>query len=207
MILGQGGAGKTTLLHILGGTRFPTMGWVERSGIVSSPIGLMPFATPIATPRQLIQRLAKVYQVDDESLLRFVEVFSELDGAMDVQIRKLSKEGRRRLSTGLFYGVPCDYYLFDGRYGTRIAALREKVRHAQAQRREQAGMVLATGNTREALAFGGTGGILFRGKLTFFETVEEAVRVFERLKIEYPAVRTEHHISETNEEEGDGDFF
>ncbi len=205
-ILGQTGAGKTTLLQILGGTQFPTRGWVERRAIVSSPVGLLRFATALATPRQLIQRLAKVYEVDDQQLFRFVEDFSELEGAMDTTIRKFTKDETRRLGAGLFYGIPCDYYLFDGRFGSRSAHIKSKVLDAHLQRRKQAGMVLATGNTREALAFGGIGGILFRGKLKFFASVEEAVAIFERLKIENPNVSTKDRTRETPDEDED-DYF
>lgn len=208
VILGQERVGKTTLLQILGGSLLPTRGWVERRGIVSSPIALLRFAAPFATPRQLVERLASFYQVDGWRVSRFVERFSDLRGGMDTPIRKLSREARQRLSFGLFYGVPCDYYLFDGRATPRIASLRWKVQEAQLQRSEHAGMVLATSNVREALAFGGTGGILFRGKLSFFPSVEEAVEVFERQKIEHPVEKTEHYVEETRpDDEGESDFF
>lgn len=208
VILGQKGSGKTTLLQILNGAQFPTRGWVERRATISSPTGLLKFATPLSTPRQLVHRLAKAYEVDDWTLLRFVEEFSELEGRMDTPLRTFSREVAGRLSVGLFYGVPCDYYLFDGRFSVRRSSLKTKILDVRTQRREQAGMVLATSSAQEALAFGGIGGILFRGKLTFFASVKEAVASFERLNIEHPAVDTEDLIQDTRrEEEDDGDFF
>lgn len=207
-ILGQRGAGKTTLIEILSGTQFPTEGWVERRAVVSSTGGLLRFAPPRGTPRQLVRRLSKVYHADDERISEFVEIFSELGGVMDTPIRELPRLARQRLSLGLFYGFPCDYYLFDGQAGTRNVRMREKVRSAQMQRREEAGMVLVTSSTRDALDFGGIGGILFQGELSLFASVEEAVVVFERIMIEHPVVNTEHRPRDTwIDDEGDVDLF
>lgn len=207
-ILGQRGAGKTTLVEILSGTQFPTEGWVERRAVVSSTGGLLRFAPPRGTPRQLVRRLSNVYNADDQGISEFVEVFSELEGAMDTPIRELPRLARQRLSLGLFYGFPCDYYLFDEQSGTRNVRMKEKVRSAQLQRREEAGMVLVTTSVRDAVDFGGIGGVLFQGELSFFESVEEAVVVFERIMIEHPVVNIEKRPRDTwVDDEGDGELF
>lgn len=207
-ILGQRGAGKTTLLEILNGMQPPTEGWVERHAMVSATRGLLRFAPLRGTPRQLVRRLSKVYNVNERNISKFVEIFSELDGLMDTSIRELPRQARQRLSLGLFYGFPCDYYLFDEQAGTRNVSMREKVRSAQLQRGEEAGMVLATSSTRAALDFGGIGGILFQGELSFFASVEEAVVVYERIMIEHPVVDIEKRPKDTwGDDEGDGELF
>lgn len=208
-ILGQHASGKTTLLEILSGAKLPTKGWVDRRAIVSSTVALLRYSTPYSTPRQLIKRLSKVYRADEQDLFQFVEAFSELEGNMDSPIRLLSKGPRQRLAAGLFYGVPCDYYLFDERASSRNARVKAKAMAVQRQRRQNSGMVLATTNTKAALAFGGIGGVLFRGKLNFFASLEEAVAVFERIQAEYPVVSIEDQTRERwqEEEEEEGDFF
>jgi hypothetical protein len=86
--------------------------------------------------------------------------------------------------------------------------MREKVRSAQLQRCEEAGMVLVTTSTRDAVDFGGIGGILFRGELNFYASVEEAVVVFERIMIEHPVVNIEKRPRDTTVyDEGDGEIF
>ncbi len=64
--------------------------------------------------------------------------------------------------------------------------MREKADQAFLQRGREAGMILATSNTRSIKEFGGTAGILYQGQLCFFEDVDEAIAAFEQLPVEPP---------------------
>lgn len=182
-ILGGRGSGKTVLLNVLSGALVPTSGWVERRGIVSSTAGLVRFGAGVTTPRQLARRLANLYSAEPEAVAHFVERFSGLAGAMDWPTRFLTRGERSRLGLALFYGLPCDFYLYDRRTGTKLPDMKELVTRAYQGRREQAGVIFTTSQPKAALAFGGKGGILYKGTLTLYDTVEEAVEVFRRLEI------------------------
>ncbi len=180
-ILGQRGAGKSTLLEIISGAQVPTTGWVERRAVVSPVHGFVRYGTGTTTALQLAELMSVLFRTADSALARFVEQFAELEGQMNVPVRQLTRHQRQGLNVALFYGLPCDFYLFDGRFDLGSGETRTRCREAFRQRQKSAGMILTTDRPRVALDFGGSGGVLHCGKIALFETVEEAIEVFEAL--------------------------
>jgi capsular polysaccharide transport system ATP-binding protein len=194
VILGQAGSGKSTLLNVISGTVYPTSGWVERRATISTMIKPQQYGGNLSV-RRVVDRLATVYGVDGPKLLEFVMNFAELQKLVDVPQSDLPIRIRQRLTLGLFYGLPCDFYLFDGSLSKRHRDLKDKMDAAFLQRRKSAGMILATASIPAAREFGGTGAVLFDGKLTLFETLDEAIDLYKRLMVEYPAAqKTEAEI-------------
>lgn len=185
-ILGQIGAGKSTFLKILSGSLLPTSGWVERRAIVSATEGLARHGSALTTPRQLAHRLAPLYRADGDEISRFVEHFGELSEVMDKPVRLLARKMVGNLNLALYYALPCDFYLFDQSFMSRNFAVRRRFGELFRQRQKEAGTILATSSPSIALEFGGTGAILFQGKLTLFKTVDQAVSAFEQLQIRHP---------------------
>ncbi len=186
VILGQQAAHNTALLDVIGGMQMPTRGWVERKGIVSLTSGLTRHGGGSTTSRQLVHRLATLYEADPEELSLFVQRFADLEKSMNVPIRFLPRPVHRKLNLALFYGLPCDYYLYDGRVNFGPLDVIERSRLAFEERAEHSGMILATTNTRSAREFGGTAGILHQGSLYILESIEEAIAAFEELQILFP---------------------
>lgn len=187
VILGHRAAGKSTLLHLISGTLLPTEGWVERRGTVSYMSSLSRLAGQFDTPQHLTEHLAVLYGADAEQLCHFVSWLANIRDQMTVPIRRLPPLVQQKLSVALFYALPCDLYLFDARFETRLPGMREKCRQLLAQRKKQASMILATSSARAARSFGGTAGILFRGKLRLFESLDSAVEIFQQLPVDAPA--------------------
>ncbi len=200
-ILGARGSGKTTLLRLLSGAQMPTEGWVERRGSVSVVGGaiLVRHGTGLTTPKHLARRLATVYHADPLAVVDFVEQFSGLGRAMDLPVSTLTRIARQKLALALFYGLPCDYYLFDSTIGTRLQDMQALIGRAFAERWQHAGMILATSNQRAARAFGGRGGIIHGGKLMLFETAEEAIDEYERLLVTHPVIPAASPMTSTRE--------
>jgi capsular polysaccharide transport system ATP-binding protein len=193
VILGQVGSGKSTLLNVISGIVYPTSGWVERRATISTMMKPQQYGGNLS-PRRVVDRLAIVYGVDGPKLLEFVVNFAELQNLVDVPQGNLPPRIRQRLTLALFYGLPCDFYLFDGSLNKRNRDLKDKVEAAFLRRRESAGMILATASIPAAREFGGTGAVLFNGKLTLFESLDQAIELYKRLMVEYPAQRTEVEV-------------
>jgi capsular polysaccharide transport system ATP-binding protein len=177
-ILAHPGSGKTILLGILAGTQLPTKGWVERRASVSPMGSFTRQASGLMTPRQLIDLLAPFLHYDPSQMCQFVHEFAELGPAMDVPVRYLVPKVTQALNLALFYGVPSDYYLFDQRITLGPRDLQPRALEAFSQRSEHAGVILTTSLAKEARNLGGSGAILHRGKISFFEDVEDAIEVF-----------------------------
>lgn len=181
VILGQKGSGKTTLLALLSGAQIPTSGWIERRGVVSSTTGFARLADNFTSSRVLVDQLAPLYGADNVELARFVGEFAGLGDEMDVPIRMLTPAAKQKLNLALFYGLPCDLYLFDERIETRLADIEPRRAIAFRRRRREAAMILATSNVRTARENAGTVGLLFRGKIRIFDSPDQAFAVFQNL--------------------------
>lgn len=174
----------TTFLDIVSGTQLPTSGWVDRRSTVLSASRIARTIAGMITPRRLITNLATVYRVDPEVLIDFINDFAELGDLMTVPIRYLPRSVQHRLGSALIYGLPSDFYLFDQRVQPGPPEMRERCRMAFDGRREQAGMILATSQTRFAREFGGAAGILHHGAVYLTTDPEDAMAAFERLLLE-----------------------
>lgn len=184
VILGHRAAGKSTLLQLISGSMTPTTGWVERRGIVSPMSPFLRLAGQFSTPQHMAEHMALLYRTDGKDLCDFVARFADIRNAMDIPIRRLPPLAHQKLGLAFFYGLPCDLYLFDRTFETRVQGMREKCRQAVEQRRKQCSMILATSSTRAAREFGGVPGILFRGKLRFFDSLDSAIEIFARLPVD-----------------------
>lgn len=191
VVLGVRGAGKTTFLDILSGIQLPTYGWVERRGVVSLPgwSWLLRHGSILTTPRQLARRLATAFHASPRQVAEFTEEFSGLAEGMDLPTPYLAAEARQRLGLALYYALPCDLYLYDGTFESPHPAMKARCEEAYLQRREEAGMILATHLPKVARKFGGRGAVLHQGKLKVFRTIDEAIEVHEKLEIDQPADR------------------
>jgi len=180
IILGQPGSGKTTLLNIICGLYTPSVGWVERVGVISSPGGYVRLSRT-STPRQLATRLARYFGVDPQEVVEFVRHFSDLADHMDFPTTQLSRNQTRNLNYGLIYGLPFDLYLFDGAIASRGERFSNRCRAAFEQRQQTAAMIVATSKPRFAQQFAGNGAVLHRGKLYVFASVKDAIEAYNSL--------------------------
>ena len=182
-ILGGRGSGKSTLLRLLGDLQKPTKGSITRFGTVSLPMGYSVNAGD-KTGRQLVHLVSDLYGSDTRAVLDFVAQFSELDDALELPLSALEVEARARLFYSLGYAIPVDFYLFDGIMATGDASFQARCRSAFESRRRTAGTIFATRDPRQAKAYGERGGVLHGGRLFLYDSVDEAIDVFEGLELE-----------------------
>ena len=128
-----------------------------------------------------MDNLAKVYRVETDVLIEYVDDFAELGLMKTVPIRLLPRHVRQRLGVALIYGLPADFYLFDSKIQLGYPDMRERCLEAFYARRKESGMILATSHSKHARDFGGRIGILHKGRLYFPEHSEDAITAFEEL--------------------------
>ncbi|WP_171180987.1 ABC transporter ATP-binding protein [Ruegeria sp. HKCCD8929] len=174
-LLGRNGAGKSTLLQIVAGSMRPDCGRVISDGTISWPVGFGGSFHPDLTGAQNVRFLARIYGVDSEELLVFVQDFAELGKHFHMPVRSYSAGMRSRLTFGASMGIPFDTYLVDEVTAVGDAAFRRKSRQVFAERVKTTSAIMVTHEMAQVRQFCDAGIVLADGRLTYFEDLEEAI--------------------------------
>ena len=176
-LLGRNGAGKSTMMEMIGGTLKPDAGQITTEGTVSFPVGFAGSFHRDMTGAQNTRFVARIYGVDTEELLRFVEDFSELGPHFHVPVRNYSSGMKSRLAFGISIGIPFDTYLVDEVTSVGDAAFKLKSRVVFQERMKAAGAIVVTHSMRQIRQLCQAGAVLENGTLTYYDDVEEAIAV------------------------------
>lgn len=174
-LLGRNGAGKSTLMEMIGGRIQPDSGKIRVTGTVSWPVGFGGSFHPNMTGAQNTRFVARVYGVDTEELIDFVKDFAELNDHFDVPVRHYSAGMKSRLAFGISMGIPFDTYLVDEVTAVGDATFKRKSRQVFLARMESAGAIVVTHSMGQVRELCTAAAVLEKGKLTYYEDVEEAI--------------------------------
>jgi capsular polysaccharide transport system ATP-binding protein len=178
-LLGRNGAGKSTLLQMIAGTVPPTSGRILSDGRISFPVGFSGSFHPDMTGAQNVRFVARIYGVDTQALIDYVEDFAELGEHFRLPIRSYSSGMRSRLTFGLSMGLKFDTYLIDEVTAVGDAAFRRKSEAVFADRLRNAGAVFVSHSMSGMRLMCKAGAVLEAGKLTYYPDIEEAIEVHE----------------------------
>lgn len=174
-LLGGNGAGKSTLLRLVAGSIRPDRGEVIRRGAVSWPVGQSGSVHRDLTGAQNTRFLARVYGVDTDELVDFVEDFAEIGEHFHMPIRTYSAGMRARLAFGISMGIPFDCYLVDEVTAVGDARFRRKSKAVFRDRIAGASAILVSHNLEELRDFCDAAILLHQGRLEFFEDLAAAI--------------------------------
>jgi capsular polysaccharide transport system ATP-binding protein len=174
-LLGGNGAGKSTLLRLIAGKIQPDLGQVIRHGTVSWPVGQGNSAHRDLTGEQNTRFLARVYGVDSDELVDFVEDFAEIGPHFHMPIRTYSSGMRSRLVFGMSMGIAFDLYLVDEVTAVGDVRFRKKSQAVFRDRISNAGAILVSHNLDELRDFCDAAILLHQGQLEYFENLDSAI--------------------------------
>lgn len=174
-LLGRNGAGKTSLLKMIAGTMDPTSGQIRTSGPVSWPVGFAGSFHGDLTGAQNTRFVARIYGVDTDELIAFVEGFAELGAHFHQPFRTYSAGMKSRLAFGVSMGVPFETYLVDEVTSVGDAAFREKSAAFFSERMKTAGAIMVSHGVGHLRALCNAGAVLENGKLHCYDDVEDAI--------------------------------
>jgi capsular polysaccharide transport system ATP-binding protein len=176
-LLGRNGAGKSTLLQILAGSLELDRGRVIRRAKVSWPLGFQGSFQPSLTGEQNVRFVARIYGVDTEQLCDYVDNFAELGEFFREPVKVYSSGMKARLAFGISMGVNFDYYLVDEITAVGDSNFKRKCRDVFRDRLSASDVIMVSHSTSTLREHCDCGAVLEDGQLTFFDDIEDAIRV------------------------------
>jgi capsular polysaccharide transport system ATP-binding protein len=127
------------------------------------------------TGAQNTRFVARVYGVDTDELLDFVEDFASLGAHFHMPVRSYSSGMRSRLAFGISMGIRFGIYLIDEVTSVGDAAFRRKSAAILRARMEHSGAIIVTHSFAEVRNLCDIGAVLEEGKLYMYDRVGDAI--------------------------------
>ncbi|APX14360.1 ABC transporter ATP-binding protein [Tateyamaria omphalii] len=174
-LLGRNGAGKSTLLKMIAGTLDPTSGEIVSEGTISWPVGFAGSFHLDLTGAQNVRFVARIYGVDTDELVAFVEDFAGLGPHFHLPIFSYSSGMKSRLAFGVSMGIDFDTYLVDEVTSVGDAAFRDRSRVLFNARMEHAGAIMVSHSLGMVRSMCDAAAVLEGGQLTYYDDIEEGI--------------------------------
>ncbi|MCG7630321.1 ABC transporter ATP-binding protein [Epibacterium sp. MM17-32] len=174
-LLGRNGAGKSTILRMISGNMNPDSGRILSSGSVSFPVGFAGSFHRDLTGAQNARFVARIYGVDTDEMLDFVDDFASLGGHLHMPVRSYSSGMRSRLAFGISMALHFDTYLVDEVTSVGDSAFRRKSAAIFKARMKHASAIVVTHSLAEVRNLCNAGAVLENGEVTYFDDVEKAI--------------------------------
>jgi capsular polysaccharide transport system ATP-binding protein len=143
-ILGRNGAGKSTLIRLMSGAEFPTTGQVERHMSVSWPLAFGGAFQGTLTGLDNLRFICRIYGVDPQDKVGFVEQFSELGLYLREPVKSYSSGMRARLAFAISMVIDFDCFLIDEIIAVGDARFHEKCNEELFVKRGDRAMIIVS---------------------------------------------------------------
>ncbi len=180
-LLGRNGAGKSTLLNMVSGNMRPDTGEIISDGSISFTVGYSGSFHGDMTGVQNTRFVARVYGVDTDELVSFVEDFAEIGKHFHMPLRTYSSGMKSRLAFGVSMGIKFDTYLIDEATAAGDKRFRVKSKAVFRERMKDASAIMVSHSMGDIRAFCDAGLVLHDGQIEVYDDIEEAITRHEAL--------------------------
>jgi len=180
-LLGRNGAGKSTLIRLLGKIEMPTAGSVRHEMSVSWPLGFGGAFQGSLTGIDNIRFLSRIYRSDFARMRASVEDFAELGEFLYQPVKTYSSGMQARLAFALSIAIEFECYLIDEVIMVGDQRFHARCREQLFDRRADRALVLASHDANFVKEICDAAIVLIGGKAHYYESVEEAVAVYQAL--------------------------
>lgn len=179
-IFGRNGAGKSTLLRMIAGVEDPDSGSIVSDGTISWPVGFAGSFHPELTGAQNTRFVARIYGVDTDALVDYVQSFANLGIHFHAPFRTYSSGMRSRLAFGVSMGIRFDTYLVDEVTSVGDAAFREKSAALLKARIGESAAIIVSHSMPFMKNMCHHGVVMISGYAKWFEDINEAINIHEQ---------------------------
>ena len=173
-VLGRNGAGKSTLMRLISGAELPTSGTVDRRMTTSWPLALGGGFQGTLTGMDNIRFISRIYDLDLDEAVAFVEDFSELGRYLREPVKIYSNGMRARLAFALSMVVDFDCFLIDEVIAVGDQRFREKCQAELFERRGDRAMVIISHDADFVRHYCKRAVVIHEKQLLHFATVDDA---------------------------------
>ncbi|HET7577134.1 MAG TPA: ABC transporter ATP-binding protein [Sphingomicrobium sp.] len=179
-ILGRNGAGKSTLIRIVSGAELPTTGVVVRSMSVSWPLAFGGAFQGSLTGLDNLRIICRIYGVEANERIGFVEDFSELGVYLREPVKTYSSGMRARLAFAISMVIDFDCFLIDEIVAVGDARFHAKCNHELFVNRGDRAMIIVSHNAAYIREHCSRAAVLVDGELHHLNSLDEAFAFYDQ---------------------------
>lgn len=172
-ILGRNGAGKSTMIRLISGAEKPDVGKITRGMSVSWPLAFGDAFQSSLTGRDNTRLICRVYGINFDEAIDFVEDFSELGAYMREPIKNYSAGMSARLAFAISMVVEFDCYLIDEVIAVGDYRFVEKCDQELFEKRRDRAMIMVSHNAEFISKHCQKVAVLHQGHLRAFDDIDE----------------------------------
>ncbi len=173
-ILGRNGCGKSTLLRVISGAEEPSSGVVQREMAISWPLAFGGAFQSSLTGLDNLRFICRIYNINFDEKIEFVEQFTELGVYLKEPIRRYSSGMRARLSFALSLVVDFDCYLIDEIIAVGDSRFTERCQYELFEKRSHCSYIIVSHDVRAVEQYCSRAAVLKSGVLTDFNDISKA---------------------------------
>lgn len=177
-VLGRNGSGKSTLIRLISGSEFPTTGTIDRRMSVSWPLAMTSAFQGSLTGIDNIYFIARVYGVNAEAIIPYVESISDLGYYLREPVKTYSSGMRARLAFALSMAVEFDCFLIDEVIAVGDASFHERCAHELFERRRDRAMFIVSHDPHYIRHHCDRACVLIQGRLRTFDDLDSALSIY-----------------------------
>ena len=177
-ILGRNGSGKSTLIRLISGAERPSSGIVSRTMSVSWPLAFSGGFQGALTGLDNLRFICRIYNTSIDDKIPFVQEFSELGRYLREPVKSYSSGMRARLAFALSMVIEFDCFLIDEIIAVGDSRFHEKCRVELFEKRRDKSMIIVSHSPDFIKAHCDDAGVIIKGKLHFFPTVDEGFEFY-----------------------------
>ena len=177
-ILGRNGAGKSTLIRLISGAELPTSGHIHRDMSVSWPLAFGGAFQGSLTGYDNLRFICRVYGVDPDDKVEFVQQFSELGIFLREPVKNYSAGMKARLAFAISMVIDFDCFLIDEIVAVGDARFHEKCNHELFVKRADRAMIIVSHDPTYIREHCSRAAVLIDGQLHELPSIEQAFQFY-----------------------------